>query len=116
MNVLCVSGYLPADPVERVSPDGKRKLAFDVRVMDSRRHESTQKCFVEEPELGPISISAAPLMKAGRAVWIHGEVTDRPYMERGVVKSLIREVRVMRIELPDRSRQAAPAAEQEDGA
>ncbi len=107
MNKVFFSGYLPADADRRVTPAGDVKLMFDVRLMDGRGVESTQKCVLDE---APLVREYEALLTPGRAVFAEGELTAHAWVEHGRTKAYIREVRVLRMEFPNRS--AAQAKEE----
>ena len=105
MNIVVISGYLPADATEAWSPATKEapsqmRLLFEVRIKDSHGFEFPEKCIVESSEA---IREWQPLLTAGRAVLIHGEQTSNPFYKNGVLSGYVRKVRVFRAEFPNRS-------------
>jgi hypothetical protein len=115
MNLRMFTGYLPADCDEAWAPatanrPNEPRLVFDVILKDSTGQEFPEKCFVDDVALVKV---AKPLLTAGRAIIVQGEQTARPFNKSGVQMGWIREVRVQRIEFPNRS--GAKKAEGEMG-
>lgn len=106
MNTRLFTGYLPADCTEAWAPatanrPNEPRLIFDVIVRDSRGAEFPEKCFVDNLQLVK---EAKPLLTAGRAIIAQGEQTARPFLKNGVTMGWTREVRIERLEFPNRSR------------
>lgn len=104
MNTRFFTGYLPADAEQYFAPAtaeraAEPRLVFDVMLRDSRGVEFVEKCLIDEPRR---IREYQPLLTAGRAIIVEGEQTARPYHDRGVLKGYVREVRVWKIEFPNR--------------
>jgi hypothetical protein len=101
MNQVLLTGYLPMDTVTRVCPTSyQQKLCFKVVGRDSKGMEISRDCVIEDAELFK---KYEPILDRGRAVVIRGESTDRPVLERGRLKFFAKEIRVLEIEVPNRS-------------
>jgi hypothetical protein len=97
INQVVLTGFLPGDAIARCSPGGSRRLDFDVRTTDSKGGESVQKVFVEDVAL---MAKLEPKLEAGAAVVVLGELTSRPFESNGVVRSYVREVRALKVDVP----------------
>lgn len=115
MNVRLFTGWLPTAAEEAWAPRTAEhgplpRLVFAVRLKDSQGLEFEDKCVIDEPARIE---EYRPLLTAGRAVIIQGEQTGREWRERGVLKGYVREVRIQRIEFPNRKAAAKPEAKPE---
>lgn len=104
MNTRFFTGYLPTQASLAYAPAtadhaALPRLLFDVVIRDSHGVEFPEKCLVDEPRL---IADYQPLLTAGRSVIVQGEQTARPFVERGVTRGHVREVRVQRMEFPNR--------------
>lgn len=114
MNVRILSGYLPQDAALCYAPATREhgplpRLVFEVMVEDSAGVEFAEKCLVDAE---PLIARWRPLLTAGRAIFLQGEVTARRYVDRhGVAGNWIREIRAGHIEFPARggARREEPA-------
>jgi hypothetical protein len=105
MNTRFFTGFVPSDAVAATVPATAttapvRKLVFDVVIRDSRGVEFPEKCEVDDPELVK---KYEPLLTSGRVVVCEGEQTAYEFRDHGVLKGWRRQVRLRRIEFPDRS-------------
>lgn len=110
MNARFFTGYLPRDAEEAWSPATAQhgplpRLVFDVNLKDSAGVEFLDKCVVDDPLLIQ---EYRPLLTAGRAVIVQGEQTARGFYRRGVLEGYVREVRVFRMEFPNRGKRLEP--------
>lgn len=115
MNSRFFTGYLPADATTAYAPatadrPALPRLCFDVMLKDSEGVEFTDKCVIDDPAL---QRAHGHLLTAGRAVVVEGEQTARPVYRNKVHVGYSREVRVRRIEIPNRS---APKTAEQPGA
>lgn len=101
MNDAICSGYLPADAVLRISPNGQRKLTCELMSQDSRGEAVEIKLEIDQPDLVR---KMEPLLVRGRAALVRGELAMRPVREAGVLKYMSRFLRVIEIEIPNRSK------------
>lgn len=105
MNVRILSGYLVQDAALCYAPATKEhgplpRLVFEVMCATASGVEFAEKCLVDDAAL---IASYQPLLTAGRAIFINGEVTARRFVDRhGVAGNWIREVRVFHAEFPAR--------------
>jgi hypothetical protein len=104
MNARFFTGYLPKDAATAWAPATAEhgplpRLVFDIMLRDSRGVEFSDKCMVDDPAL---IREYEALLTAGRAVIVEGEQTARPFHKHGVLEGYVREVRVHRIEFPNR--------------
>ncbi|WP_404422948.1 hypothetical protein [Nibricoccus sp. IMCC34717] len=112
MNFCSQSGHLRGDAHEAWSPPApsqpaRKRLFFELWNKDSRGHEVNHKIVVDEPNL----IGAVErYLTAGRTVFVHGELTSRPFESQGVIKGYVREIRALAIEVPNRSNTPAQEA------
>ena len=109
MNIVILSGYLPADAVMRTSPSGWRKLTCELMSRDSRGETVETKLEIDREDLVR---EMEPLLTRGRAVIVHGEQAMREVKENGVLKYVVRFVRVLEIEVPNRSKARESRGEQ----
>lgn len=106
MNIRFFTGYLPKAAEFAWAPATHEhgplpRLLFDVMIRDSRGNDFPEKCLIDEEKL--ISDYRA-FLTAGRMVVVQGEQTARQYIDRhGVKGGFVREVRVQRVEFPNRS-------------
>lgn len=105
MNTRFFTGYLPGDATTAYAPATAERaalprLCFDVMLRDSEGAEFTDKCVIDDAAL---QRTHGHLLTAGRAVIIEGEQTARPVYRNRVLVGYSREVRVRRIEIPNRS-------------
>lgn len=104
MNARFFTGYLPRDAEEAWSPATAEhgplpRLVFDVTLKDSAGVEFQDKCVVDDPRL---IHEYRALLTAGRAVIVQGEQTARGFYRRGVLEGYVREVRIFKMEFPNR--------------
>lgn len=100
MDFFVFTGYLTEEAIRRVRPGTNEVLlAFKICVRDSRGKECFFHAFVDEPRL---VAKYEPLLTAGRAVMINGEVTTVPFIRHGVTTGHMESFRVLRAEFPNR--------------
>lgn len=111
MNSVFLTGYLPSDATERTCPKTYvRKLCFDVVSRDSKGVEARRTCFLDSEDLIKKHLA---VLDQGRAVIVTGENTDRPVIEQGRTKFIAREIRVLALEVPNRTGVPARVEEEE---
>lgn len=113
MNSRFFTGYLNKDAAVAYTPQGVKRLLFDVVIKDSRGEVFPDKCLIDDQAL----IEKNELqLTSGRTVIIEGEQTSHPFMKGGVVSGYVRECRVLKLEIPARSAvtKPEPAAEERE--
>lgn len=113
MNARFFTGYLPGEAVTAWAPATAEhgplpRVLFDVRIKDSAGVEFEDKCMIDDARL---IADYQALLTAGRAVIVQGEQTARPYHKNGVLTGWMREVRVQRMEFPNRKAATKPEDE-----
>ena len=106
MTTATATGYLTRGAERAYTPNGRAKLVFDLMIS-----EVPWRCEIDDPALIE---RAEPPLTAGRALIIHRELADRPYVERGVTKGFTRYLRIHQAEFvrPDRSNKVGAAEEE----
>lgn len=106
MTTATATGYLSRPAEKAYTPTGRAKLIFDLIIA-----EVPWRCEIEDPALIE---KAEPLLTAGRAVIVQGELAGRPFVERGVTKGFTRYLRINQAEFvrPDRSNKLGAAEEE----
>lgn len=112
MNTRFFTGYLPGEAVTAWAPATAEhgplpRVLFEVRIKDSVGVEFEDKCMIDDARL---IADCLALLTAGRAVIVQGEQTARPFHKNGVLTGWVREVRVQRMEFPNRKAAALPVA------
>lgn len=104
MNTRFFTGYLREEATTAWAPATHEhgplpRLTFEVIIHDSHGVEFPEKCLVDDERL---ITEYQRLLTAGRSVIVQGEQTARELYKRGVFAGYVREVRVQRIEFPNR--------------
>ena len=100
MNCVVVTGYVLKDAWRASTATGMTKLLFDMMVDTEREGEVPWRCEVEDMTS---LLRYEPMLTAGRAIIIDGQLDGRPFNERGIHKGYTRFLRVRRAEFPTRS-------------
>lgn len=111
MNLFVFTGFLTEDATRRVRPGGHEViLTFKICTRDSRGKECFFHAFVDDARLVE---EYEPLLTAGRAAMLNGEVTTVPFVKHGIVTGQMESFRVSRAEFPNRG--GKKIAEEEEG-
>lgn len=100
MNTTIATGWLVKEASTAYTPSGTKRLVFETIIRQQDGETVPWHCEIADPELMK---RAEPLLGPGRPVILQAELCARPYLKHGIASGMIRYLRVIAAEFPDRS-------------